>query len=343
MTNAENNNVATAARLIIIDGVTYGGDRPHTPESLKMWEAAIADLKNNEVTTDNYFGGCPQCGQGPYLNIRKSHYGVCETHKVYWPIGSGLFSSWYEEDQEVWDKNAKMLEGFTQIKPIYPADHLANLGPEKNNNSGAAKAERPSIIIKRTRDSVKTPCAICGQETRASEASLDLYLEGTEDDVCVECGRKYAPEMLEAVTAYWKIQNANAAQRPSKITEDGAERERLREELEHYFGKLWDIGLYNDVMWLIDGVMGFTGESPGCRDLDLKALRGLSKVARREVREFVEGACFLCDAPFAPGGRQAGPGYFGHVCRDCWRKVAKEWRDRGASWRPSSCPSDLPF
>jgi hypothetical protein len=82
-----------------------------------------AETNNNAtVATDNYFGGCPHCGAGLCENVRKSHYGVCETHKVFWPIGSGLFSSWQEEDEEIWRKNREMLASFTQVEPIHPAD-----------------------------------------------------------------------------------------------------------------------------------------------------------------------------------------------------------------------------
>ena len=74
----------------------------------------------NEVTTDNYFGGCPQCGEGSYVNVHKDHYNICDKHKVYWYIGSNLFSSWQEENEEIWNSNATLLEGFQEVKPIYP-------------------------------------------------------------------------------------------------------------------------------------------------------------------------------------------------------------------------------
>jgi len=80
------------------------------------------ESNNAAVTTDNYFGGCPQCGQGLYVNVFKSHYNICDTHKVFWPIGYNLFSSWQEENEEVWRKNDEMLKGFTQVEPIYSPD-----------------------------------------------------------------------------------------------------------------------------------------------------------------------------------------------------------------------------
>jgi hypothetical protein len=56
------------------------------------------DSNAGTVKTDNYFGGCPQCVEGAGVNVCKSHYGICETLKVYWPIGYNLFSSWQEEN-----------------------------------------------------------------------------------------------------------------------------------------------------------------------------------------------------------------------------------------------------
>jgi hypothetical protein len=40
-------------------------------------------------------------GAGLCVNVCKSHHGFCETHKVFWPFGSGSFSSWQEEDEEI--------------------------------------------------------------------------------------------------------------------------------------------------------------------------------------------------------------------------------------------------
>lgn len=74
------------------------------------------------VTTDNCFGGCPQCGNAEYVNVFKSHYNICETHKVFWSIGYNLFSSWQQENEEIWQKNRELLQGLTQVEPIYPPD-----------------------------------------------------------------------------------------------------------------------------------------------------------------------------------------------------------------------------
>src|SRR5262245_32207029 len=130
----------------------------------------MSEVEGNQVTTDNYFGGCPQCGEGSYINVRKSHYGICATHKVYCPIGCNLFSSWQEENQEVWDKNAKMLEGFTEVEPIRPVMDESQLHLNSHiteaANTTAAKTEYQRIVIKCDTVSIKTFCAFCQVDMR---------------------------------------------------------------------------------------------------------------------------------------------------------------------------------
>lgn len=80
-----------------------------------------AGMVTEKITTDEYFGGCPHCGQTDgYVNVQGAHFFICKTHQVYWWIGTNLFSSWKEEDQEIWDKNKQMLEQFTEVEPIHP-------------------------------------------------------------------------------------------------------------------------------------------------------------------------------------------------------------------------------
>ena len=75
-----------------------------------------------KVTTDEYFGGCPECGKSSgYLNVRGSHYGTCADHRVYWPIGYNLFSLWREEAEDEWRQNAALLLTYCEVKPIYAA------------------------------------------------------------------------------------------------------------------------------------------------------------------------------------------------------------------------------
>ncbi len=67
-----------------------------------------------------YFGGCPECGtEGLYTNIGRDHWFYCQGRKVKWLGGSNLFSSWYDETVEDWQRNADMLADFTETFPIY--------------------------------------------------------------------------------------------------------------------------------------------------------------------------------------------------------------------------------
>ena len=67
-------------------------------------------------------GVCPQCHQSDdTLNYRKVHFGVCNEHKVYWLIGSGLFSCWMHEDETIWQKNQKLLESYECVDSYNPA------------------------------------------------------------------------------------------------------------------------------------------------------------------------------------------------------------------------------
>jgi len=103
----------------------------------------MQNIENNNatVTTDAYFGGCPQCGDCLSVNVHKSHYGICEAHKVFWPIGSNLFSSWRHEDESIWRKNAALLQGFTEVKPIYPPDDQPTTGGKEEAIGEAAMRE----------------------------------------------------------------------------------------------------------------------------------------------------------------------------------------------------------
>ena len=72
------------------------------------------------VTTGEYFGGCPHCGQNDgFMNIGREHWFVCNKHKAKWHIGSNLFSGWEDEDEAVWTRNEYRLENFMEVEPIY--------------------------------------------------------------------------------------------------------------------------------------------------------------------------------------------------------------------------------
>jgi len=75
----------------------------------------------NTVTTDDYFGGCPECGcTDGYMNISRNHWFVCDEHRTKWLVGSNLFSSWREEGETIWRQNWERLLSYREVKPVLP-------------------------------------------------------------------------------------------------------------------------------------------------------------------------------------------------------------------------------
>lgn len=73
-------------------------------------------------STYPYFGGCPHCGQTDgYLNVHKEVWFRCDRHHTKWCAGSGLFSSWMDETEADWNRNAALLAGYVELKPRHLA------------------------------------------------------------------------------------------------------------------------------------------------------------------------------------------------------------------------------
>ena len=74
-----------------------------------------------KITTDAYFGGCPECGDtSGYLNIGREHWFVCDKHKTKWCIGENLFSGWRDETEAEWERNSDKLAGYNKVDPVSP-------------------------------------------------------------------------------------------------------------------------------------------------------------------------------------------------------------------------------
>jgi hypothetical protein len=121
---------------------------------------------------DDLFGLCPECHEeAPYLNIGKSHWKVCDKCKTCWPIGSGLFSSWQEEDEATWEANRKLVESLRRVEPFYLTPPLA---PEEERRKDLEEGQRtpfaefPDLtILERLRygthpDDTAPECPHCG-------------------------------------------------------------------------------------------------------------------------------------------------------------------------------------
>ncbi len=81
----------------------------------------VVKLESRRVTTDEYFGGCPHCGQtNGFLNLGRDHWFICDRHKTKWWSGSNIFSCWREEDEETWQRNRFKLSEYMTVEPIHP-------------------------------------------------------------------------------------------------------------------------------------------------------------------------------------------------------------------------------
>jgi len=71
---------------------------------------------------ESEFGACPICATKPtFLNVGREHYAVCHEHKVYWHVGSNLFSAWRDESPESWESNKKLLASYRSASDVREA------------------------------------------------------------------------------------------------------------------------------------------------------------------------------------------------------------------------------
>lgn len=76
--------------------------------------------KVNQLPEPNYFGDCSTCHQNDgCLNVGKTHWYVCHTHKVRWMVGANLFDSWRHETQEDWQRNAEKIGDYQEIEALH--------------------------------------------------------------------------------------------------------------------------------------------------------------------------------------------------------------------------------
>ena len=75
--------------------------------------------RESDLCNRDDFGLCPVCGAEPtILNVGRVHYACCHEHRVYWPIGSNLFSAWRDEEPEVWESNKQLLATYKDRKNV---------------------------------------------------------------------------------------------------------------------------------------------------------------------------------------------------------------------------------
>jgi len=113
---------------------------------------------------DDHFGVCPQCGKtGEMLNVADYHWLVCHEHKLRWLIGSNLFSSWQHENEDDWQRNFEIMQGYkeigeTHVRVLAVAEYRASNGDSIREAYGETKIremlgnESASVDLHRAED-----------------------------------------------------------------------------------------------------------------------------------------------------------------------------------------------
>ena len=91
---------------------------------LKDVQIALNGMIAGDIYTPEYFidqfDVCPECGETDgFLHVGREEWFVCHKHKTKWCVGSNLFSGWREMTDEEFQKNAELLEGYKEVKPIH--------------------------------------------------------------------------------------------------------------------------------------------------------------------------------------------------------------------------------
>jgi hypothetical protein len=109
--------------------------RDGTPTALsddEVREAVAAESRRPGI--DDHFGLCPHClGDPVMLNVERNHFAICREHKMYWFVGSNLFSAWQYEDEAVWQENSALLETYTKVEPGWLPETVAAQEAQKRD------------------------------------------------------------------------------------------------------------------------------------------------------------------------------------------------------------------
>ena len=76
---------------------------------------------------DGYFGLCPHChNHDGYINVSRSHWFVCDEHKVKWLVGSNLFSDWRQqtEDEQRRIYDARGIGDYSEVEPYFSQETI---------------------------------------------------------------------------------------------------------------------------------------------------------------------------------------------------------------------------
>jgi hypothetical protein len=102
--------------------------------------------KETTMVIEGYFGLCPTCKKTDgYVNVGRSHWFICEEHRVRWCIGANVFSSWRDETESEQQRHCKKIgfDEFTDVKPFYPKiKGVRRLKREGNGKKPAVRSKK---------------------------------------------------------------------------------------------------------------------------------------------------------------------------------------------------------
>lgn len=106
------------------------------------------DVKEQDsVDWDGYYGRCPTCHEpGSILDVGRVHFGVCEEHSVYWPVGENLFSGWQDQTPAEREANATLIRAFRRVVPYYlPSKAAAVVNAARQTEYGGDFDDEPPL------------------------------------------------------------------------------------------------------------------------------------------------------------------------------------------------------
>ncbi len=90
-----------------------------------------------------------------------------------------------------WDADADAVR-----RIVGKMTRLVDSGLRIRDEERAHRAEQvPSLVIKSNNAGTNDPCAVCGRRTDPC-VGPELFLEGTSELVCYDCGDRYAPALM---------------------------------------------------------------------------------------------------------------------------------------------------
>ena len=85
-------------------------------------DESVRDIKQGAFAGNFDLGECfcdVKCRFGHetrLFNIGRGHYVACDTCRTFVFVGSNLLSSWRLENEDVWRRNSRSIEGYEEVE-----------------------------------------------------------------------------------------------------------------------------------------------------------------------------------------------------------------------------------